>query len=120
MVRMLTETPGTSPPRRNQLLARAAAGTARALLAAALCGPLAGCYLMQAATGEFRLLHARVPIATLLADPKTPAALRARLEEVRAAREFASRELGLPENESYRSYADINRPFVVWNVVAAP
>ena len=39
---------------------------------------------------------------------------------MRAAREFASRELGLPDNKSYRSYADIGRPFVVWNVVAAP
>src|SRR5215472_7271379 len=120
MVRMLTETPGSSLRRRNQLLARVASGAARALLAAALCGLLAGCYLLQAAGGEFRLLHARVPIATLIADPKTPAALRARLEVVRAAREFASRELGLPENDSYRSYADIDRPFVVWNVVAAP
>jgi predicted aminopeptidase len=42
------------------------------------------------------------------------------LTQVRAAREFASRELGLPDNDSYRSYADIGRPYVVWNVVAAP
>ena len=35
-------------------------------------------------------------------------------------RDFASKELGLPDNASYRSYADIHRPYVVWNVVAAP
>jgi predicted aminopeptidase len=53
-------------------------------------------------------------------DPATRPELRARLTEVHAAREFASRELGLPDNDSYRSYADVGRPFVVWNVVAAP
>jgi predicted aminopeptidase len=120
MVRMLTETPGRSLRQRNRPGSRAAAGAARALLAAALCGLLAGCYVLQAATGEYRLLHARTPIPALIADPKTPSTLRTRLEEVHAAREFASRELGLPDNESYRSYADIHRPFVVWNVVAAP
>src|SRR5207248_938924 len=47
-------------------------------------------------------------------------ALRAHLEEVHAAREFASRELGLPPGGSYGSDADIGRPYVVWKVVAAP
>ena len=95
----------------------------RALLLAAACTLLYGCgtlYLMQAASGQWQVLRERVPIETLLADPHTPPALRAHLEEVRAAREFASRELGLPDNKSYRSYADIGRPYVVWNVVAAP
>jgi len=35
-------------------------------------------------------------------------------------RDFASRELALPENRSYRSFADLDRQYVVWNVVAAP
>src|SRR5207253_6303601 len=52
--------------------------------------------------------------------PAHAAALRTHLEEVHAAREFASGELGLPDSSSYRSYADIGRPYVVWNVVAAP
>jgi predicted aminopeptidase len=84
---------------------------------------LAGCgtpYLMQAAGGEWHVLHERVPIDSVLADPHTPAAVRQHLEQVRSARAFASRELGLPDNDSYRSYADIGRPYVVWNVVAAP
>jgi predicted aminopeptidase len=119
MVRMLTETPGGSAPRRHAG-ARAARRLARVALGAALSALLGGCYLMQAAEGEYRLLHARTPIAELIEAPGTPPALRARLEEVRAARDFASRELGLPDNDSYRSYADIGRPFVVWNVVAAP
>jgi predicted aminopeptidase len=95
----------------------------RALLLGAACALLSGCatpYLLQAASGQWQLLHRRVPIDSLLADPRTPPALRGHLEEVRAAREFASRELHLPDNASYRSYADIGRPYVVWNVVAAP
>src|SRR6185437_14397083 len=54
------------------------------------------------------------------ADPSTPEAVKARLTEVSAARDFASRELALPDNSSYRTYADVKRPYVVWNVVAAP
>ena len=75
---------------------------------------------MQAASGEWQVLHERVPIDSVLADPHTPPAVHEHLEQVRAAREFASQELGLPDNKSYRSYADIGRPYVVWNVVAAP
>ncbi len=36
------------------------------------------------------------------------------------ARTFASQRLHLPDNQSYRLYADIGRPFVVWNVFATP
>jgi len=117
---MLTETQSGSALRPHPAGVRAGVRPARALLTGALCGLLGGCYLMQAATGEYRLLHARVPIATLIAAPGTSPALRARLTEAHAAREFASQELSLPDNESYQSYADIGRPFVVWNVVAAP
>ena len=79
-----------------------------------------GCYLMQAASGQMAIASKREPIAEVLADSSTPPQLRTRLEYVAAARDFASRELGLPDNESYRSYADLGRPYVVWNVFAAP
>jgi predicted aminopeptidase len=62
----------------------------------------------------------REPITRLIKQPSTPPALRAQLEAVAAIRDFASRELGLPDNGSYRSYADVGRRYVVWNVVAAP
>src|SRR3984893_200116 len=121
MVRMLTETSPRSAG--NPDVAARVGWGVRALLLAAACTLLSGCgtlYLTQAASGQWQVLRQRVPIDTLLADPRTPPALRAHLEEVRGAREFASRELGLPDNGSYRSYADIGRPYVVWNVVAAP
>ena len=117
-MRMLTETPaGRAAPTAVAVRAR---HVVRALLAAAACLCLSGCYLLQAAGGEWGVLRARVPIDKVLTDPRTPAPLHARLAQVRAAREFAVRELGLPDNQSYRSYADIGRPYVVWNVVATP
>ncbi len=53
-------------------------------------------------------------------DTSADAALRQRLGSVLAIRAYASRELGLPDNASYTRYADLERPFVVWNVFAAP
>ncbi|MGC1458611.1 MAG: aminopeptidase [Steroidobacteraceae bacterium] len=81
------------------------------------CGSL---YLLQAARGQAQILVERRPINAVVADPKTPATVRDTLAEVNAARNFASHDLGLPDNRSYRVYADIGRPYVVWNVVAAP
>jgi predicted aminopeptidase len=95
----------------------------RGLLLALLLASLSGCgtlYVAQAAGGEWHVMRARKPIDKVLADPNTPASLRDTLTEVRAAREFASRELKLPDNRSYRTYADIHRRYVVWNVVATP
>src|SRR6516162_10029843 len=95
----------------------------RRLTLAAACVLLSSCgttYVMQAASGEWHVLHERVAIDKAIADPHTAPAVREQLEQVRAAREFASSELGLPDNDSYRTYADIGRPFVVWNVVAVP
>ena len=89
-----------------------------ALIAA--CFTLQGCYVTQAARGQLQILNAREPITRVLEDPAAPADLRQRLETVRAAREFASRELGLPNNKSYTSYADLKRDYVVWSVVATP
>lgn len=83
---------------------------------------VAGCsnfsYYLQSVEGQLSLLHKRQPIAQVLADPATPPALKTRLGRVAAIRDFASRELTLPDNQSYRSYADLQRPFVVWNVFA--
>jgi predicted aminopeptidase len=64
-------------------------------------------------------MRKRTPIETLLADPRTDPILRERLAAVTKIRRFAVTELGLPDNDSYTSYADIGRPYVVWNVVAA-
>jgi predicted aminopeptidase len=93
----------------------------RAALAIALVASLSGgCYLLQSAQGQLALMSKRQPINRVIEMPSTPPKLRAQLKSVRAIRDFASHELGLPDNGSYRKYADIGRPYVVWNVVAAP
>lgn len=92
--------------------------------AAAACIALSGCsavgYYWQAAVGQWRVQAAARPVEQVLADPATGARLRERLEMARAMRAYASRELALPDNGSYRRYAELGRPFVVWNVFAAP
>jgi len=80
----------------------------------------AGCYLLESAQGQLALMAKREPIARILENKTTPSALRVQLEAAASIRDFASRELGLPDNGSYRTYADLHRPYVVWNVVAAP
>jgi len=81
---------------------------------------LSGCssYYGQLAAGQLALLRQREPIVALVDDPATDAHLRQRLAQALQARGFASRTLGLPDNGSYRGYADIQRPFVVWNLFA--
>jgi predicted aminopeptidase len=93
----------------------------RAALVIALIGASGGgCYLLQSAQGQLSLMSKRKPIIRVIDEPATPPAVRAQLRAVASIRDFASRELGLPDNGSYRSYADVGRPYVVWNVVAAP
>jgi predicted aminopeptidase len=95
--------------------------TIRAAAAIALIASLSGgCYLLQSAEGQLTLMSKREPISTVIDAPSTPTKLRAQLKSVTAIRNFASHELGLPDNGSYRKYADVGRPYVVWNVVAAP
>src|SRR5262245_33516436 len=79
-----------------------------------------GCYIMQAARGQLSVMRARAPIDKVIARPSTGESLKAQLIRARRIRDFASSELGLPDNAAYRSYADIGRRYVVWNVVAAP
>lgn len=86
-------------------------------------GPLAGCslgYYWQAATGHLELMNQRHPVDEVLVDPDTSSDLRNRLETAQQAVDFAHEALNLPDNGSYRAYADIGRDFVVWNVFGAP
>ena len=74
----------------------------------------------QSVGGQIDIWKREQPIETLLADQSTPPDLKHRLESALRMREFASRELALPDNGSYRKYADLKRPYVLWNVFAAP
>lgn len=94
-----------------------------AVAAATLC-LTSGCssiaYYGQAVGGHLELMQRSRPVQDWLDDPATPTPLRTRLELTQRMREFAVRELALPDNRSYRAYADLRRGAAVWNVVAAP
>ncbi|HEX8588650.1 aminopeptidase [Pseudomonas sp.] len=83
---------------------------------------LGGCssltYYSQLASGQLSLLRAREPVADVIADPQRDPKLRVHLLKSQQARAFATEHLHLPDNRSYRLYADIHRPYVVWNVFA--
>nr|WP_314477742.1 aminopeptidase [uncultured Pseudomonas sp.] len=85
---------------------------------------LSGCssvaYYGQLATGQWELLQARRPLTQVMADPASPELLRTRLAYAQQARTFATRQLKLPDNRSYTTYADLGRPYVVWNLFATP
>lgn len=77
-------------------------------------------YIGQAALGQARLMASREPIDELLDSSSLNPALTQQLQLVVLAREFAATELGLPANGSFTSYVELDRPFPVWNVFAAP
>lgn len=85
---------------------------------------LSGCsavsYYWQAFNGQMEIGRRAQPVEQVLADTAVSADLKRKLAYAQRARDFASRELGLPDNQSYRRYADVQRPYVVWNVFSAP
>ena len=93
------------------------------VLTAALC-VTPGCstlaYYAQSVNGHLDLVERARPVADWLADSQTGAELRQRLVLSQQIRDYAVSELGLPDNPSYRRYADLKRSAAVWNVAAAP
>src|SRR5437016_212480 len=93
-----------------------------ALLAIVLA--VSGCQTLsfygQAIKGQYQLFAHQRPIDKLLADAQTPAALKRQLQLLEDLRRFGERELKLPVDGHYLKYADVHRPYVVWNVEAAP
>ncbi|HUL51184.1 MAG TPA: aminopeptidase [Candidatus Nitrosotalea sp.] len=77
-------------------------------------------YYSQAIHGHFQIVCRTTSIKKLLADPQTPESLKERFQLVLDLREFAGRELKLPPDGQYLTYADLGRRFAVWNVYAAP
>lgn len=86
--------------------------------------PLAGCasltYYGQAVTGHLGLMAGRESIEDMVDSAETTPEVRDKLRTVQSIRSFASEELGLPDNRSYRYFTQLDRPYAVWNVVAAP
>jgi len=111
----MTQSPKPARRLRNWLLAPA---LLLAVLAMSGCQTLS--YYGQAIKGQYQIVAHQQKIEKLLADPQTPAPLKAKLQLVQGLRAFAAKDLQLPVDGHYEKYADVHRPFVVWNVEAAP
>jgi predicted aminopeptidase len=77
-------------------------------------------FYSQALKGQYQMFAHEKSAEKLIAAPQTPTELKQRLEYVRALRVFAADSLKLPVDGHYQKYADLGRPYVVWNVEAAP
>jgi len=85
---------------------------------------VSGCHTFsfysQAVRGQYQIFANEQPINKLIKAPSTPEPLRQRFELLERLRAYAQTELKLPIDDHYRKYVDVHRPFVVWNVEAAP
>jgi predicted aminopeptidase len=77
-------------------------------------------YYWQSLEGHVSLMKAARPVGDWLADVQMPEKLKEKLVLTQKIRTFAAEELKLPDNASYKRFADLKRKAVVWNVVAAP
>ena len=77
-------------------------------------------YYSQAVHGQFTILTKGRDIEDIVADPGTDSQLRTQLSSVLAIRDFAETEMLLPVDKNFSTYVDLEKPFVVWNVFAAP
>jgi len=83
---------------------------------------ISGCstvnYYAQSIQGQFEIIQKRQNIKHLLSNSTLSNSLRNRLETVIELRRFSNDQLGLPNNNSYLSYADLERDYVIWNIFA--
>lgn len=82
------------------------------------CGTIG--YYSQSVTGQIRILAARRPVSQVLNDPRIPETDKSQLRLLNRILTFAHEQLLLPDNGSYTTYVRMDRPYVVWNVFAAP
>ena len=96
----------------------------RCIISIALLLLLTGCadlgYYWHNANGHLAVMNQRVDIDEMLADDQLDAGLRERLQLVQEMRRFSIERLDLPANDSYLSYVELDRPYVVQNIFAAP
>ncbi len=96
----------------------------RLIISIALLLLLSGCadlgYYWHSADGHMSLMNQRVDIDEMLNDESLDAALRERLLLVSEIRQFSIARLELPANGSYTNFVELDRPYVLQNLFAAP
>lgn len=98
--------------------------TASRLIAICLAIWLGGCanlgYYAKAVDGHMAIRNRVQPIHTIIGNPDTDPKLKRSLSVVVKLREFATRNLKLPDNQSFTVYADVGRRYAIWSVSATP
>lgn len=82
------------------------------------CGTVS--FYTQAMRGQYEILHGAKPLDEVAQEPSTSTTLRQQLALVKRLREFAREHLDLTAQKQFATYRDLKRPFVVYNVYAAP
>jgi len=77
-------------------------------------------YYGHAFSGQLEVISKRKPIADVIKDPDTEPKVIQKLRFVERAHDFAISDLNLPDSDSFRSYSDLERDYVLWNVFATP
>lgn len=76
-------------------------------------------FYQQALGGQTEIWRKSRPNAEVLADPAVSAHVKQRLQLIEELRAYAASDLHLP-TKSFGKYCDLQRPYVVWVVYAAP
>ncbi|MCP4487654.1 MAG: aminopeptidase [Gammaproteobacteria bacterium] len=77
-------------------------------------------YYWHSAKGHLAIMQKRVPIDDLVDDPELDGKLKQRLKLVKQIRQFSVDRLALPDSGSYSDFAQLERPYVLQNLFAAP
>jgi predicted aminopeptidase len=111
---------GMTESKKNKRLRKWLICAALAVIVVAVSGCQTISFYSQAIKGQYQIFAHEKKIDELVASPDTPDRLKQRLELLRSLRTFAGQDLKLPVDGHYKKYADLHRPYVVWNVEAAP
>jgi predicted aminopeptidase len=77
-------------------------------------------YYAQSIQGHLKIMMNQVDINQVIENHETDDEIRRKLNYVDEIRRFAIESLGLPDNGSYEKFTQLDRDYVVWNVIAAP
>ncbi|HUQ99441.1 MAG TPA: aminopeptidase [Gemmatimonadaceae bacterium] len=77
------------------------------------------CYLSRGAWEEAKILSRRQPISEMVADPRTPKDVKAKLKVVLAARTYARDSIHLRTKDSFTTYSRLDHDTLVLVVSAA-
>ena len=91
------------------------------LLCCTVC--LSGCgvgYIWHVTVGQAAILARQRPVTEVLADERLTAQEQQKIRLILAVRSFAITQLGLHDSDSYTTFVRLDRPYVSYNLSAAP